>query len=223
MTFWQDQVDRQDAEPEEVSSAARVEPRTALWSRRGLLWAALSCAGWLLVIPVLQFTRLPSLFWGYLAELIWVAAVFAAAAVSITAILIASVRRSWGVALASVVLAATGVVAMTRLNSPLDFVGYQYREHRTALVELAEDYRAGRLPNGSLSLPPDLHSLCSSGWAYATSTEVFVQAWQDWRAERGTGFAYFAGPPTGRTGIWTAEGDTGRPQREMGDGWWFVA
>lgn len=97
-------------------------------------------------------------------------------------------------------------------------------EHRTALAGLAEDYRAGRLPKGDLlTLPPDLRSLSPSGWAYASPTQVFVQMWPDWWHESGTGFAYFADPPTGQTMVQTAEGDTGRPQREVGDGWWWIS
>ncbi|GAB1689956.1 hypothetical protein KRM28CT15_17590 [Krasilnikovia sp. M28-CT-15] len=176
------------------------------------------------MIPLLKLSPLPSLFWGFFAQLIWMAACFFAAMVSMMVILNACLRRSWGVALASLVLATTGVVAITRLNSPFDFIDYQYRYHRTALAELAEDYRSGRLPEGGLTLPPELHSLCPSGWAYVSRTEVFVQTWQNWRHEAGVGFAYFANPPTAQTMINTAEGDnTGHPQREVGGGWWWVA
>lgn len=222
MTFRSGQVDLQDEQPGGLSPATRVKPRTALWSRRGLLWAALSCSGWLLVIPLLQHSQLPSLFWGYFAQLIWAAACLFAAAVSMMVILNACVRRSWGVALASLVLATTGVVAITRLDSPFDFIDYQYRHHRTALAELAEDYRAGRLPEGGLTIPPDLQSL--SEWVYVTRTLVFVQTWQNWRHEAGAGFAYFANAPTAQTMVNTADGDNrGRPQRELGGGWWWVA
>ena len=223
MTFLWEEADRQDeGEIEESSPEAHADPRTALWSRRGLLSAALSCSGWLLVIPLLRLTQSPPLLGSSFALPIWVAGFLFAAAVSITAILIACVKRSWGVALASLVLAATGVVAVTQLNSQVDIVDYQYREHRTALAELADDYRAGRLPEGHLTLPPALRSLSPSGYAYVGRTEVFVQMWQNWRHESGTGFAYFAKPPSEQTVINTAEGDSGHPQREVGDGWWWV-
>jgi hypothetical protein len=222
VAFPWDAADRQDVS-EESFPEARAKPRATLWSRRGLLRAALSCSGWLLVIPLLRLTQAPPLLGSYVALLIWVAGFFFAAAVSITAILTACVRRSWGVALAGVVLAAVGVVANTRLNSQVDVIDYQYREHRTALAELAEDYRAGRLPNGALTLPPDLRSLSPSGYAYAGPTAVFVQMWQNWRHESGTGLAYFADPPTEQTMVNTAEGDAGHPQREVGDGWWWVS
>ncbi|GLW27764.1 hypothetical protein [Actinoplanes regularis] len=217
MTFLWDLADRQ-----EPSSAARAKPGTVVWSRRGLLRAALSCSGWLLAIPLLRLTRMPPLLGSYLVLPIWMASFLLATAVSITAILIACLRRSWGVALASVVLAAAGVVT-TRLNSQVDVIDYQYREHRAALAELAADYRAGRLPAGDLTLPPDLRSLSPSGYAYVSRTEVFVQMWQNWRHESGTGLAYFAVPPTEQTLVNTAEGDLGNPRREVGGGWWWVA
>jgi hypothetical protein len=208
---------------EESSPEPHAKPRTPLRSRRGLLWTALSCSGWLLVFPLLRLTRTPPILGSYFALPIWVAGFLLATAVSITAILIACAKRSWGVALTSLVLAAAGVVANTQLNAQIDIVDYQYREHRTALAELAENYRAGRLPEGELTVPPDLRSLCPSGYAYASPTKVFVQMWQNWRHESGTGLAYFAASPTNQTTVTTAEGDTGHPQREMGDGWWWVS
>ena len=65
--------------------------------------------------------------------------------------------------------------------------------------------------------------LCPSGFAYASRTVLFVQVWQNWRAESGTGFAYFTGPPAAGTMISTASGDLGEPLREVGDGRWWVA
>jgi hypothetical protein len=79
------------------------------------------------------------------------------------------------------------------------------------------------LPKGKLTLPPELHSLSPSGYAYAHPTEVFVQMWQNWRHESGTGLAYFADPPTDQTIVNTAEGDSGTPQREVGGGWWWIS
>ncbi|MEU4421106.1 hypothetical protein AB0F81_10790 [Actinoplanes sp. NPDC024001] len=67
-----------------------------------------------------------------------------------------------------------------------------------------------------------MRSLSPSGFAYADRTVLFVQTWQNWRAESGTGLAYFAGPPAAGTRITTASGDFGHPQREVGDGWWGV-
>ncbi|GAA0517348.1 hypothetical protein Ade02nite_84350 [Paractinoplanes deccanensis] len=201
---------------------APPKPRVTLRSRRGLLQAALSGAGWLLVIPLLRFTQRPPLLGSWLSLPLWVAGFLLAAAVSTIAIVVACARRSWGVALASLLLAAIGVVADTRLNSQVDYVDYQYREHRTELAALAGDYRAGRL-DGRLTLPPGLRSLSPSGYAYAAPTALFIQMWQNARAESGTGLAYFTTPPTARTTINTADGDTGHPQRKVGDGWWWIA
>ncbi|MEU8656184.1 hypothetical protein [Actinoplanes philippinensis] len=207
----------------ETPPETHVKPGAALRSRRGLLWAALSCSGWLLAIPFLRLTRMPALLGSYVSLAMWAAAFLFGAAVSITAVLVAASRRSWGVAAAGLVLAAAGIVAVTRLNPQVNYIDYQYREHRTALARLAEDFRAGRLPDSAFTLPPDLSSLSPSGYAYATSTEVFVQMWQNWRHESGTGLAYFADPPDPQARVNTAEGDFGHPQREVGGGWWWVS
>ncbi|MEU4625350.1 hypothetical protein AB0G04_35940 [Actinoplanes sp. NPDC023801] len=219
MTFLWDSIDSQE---EEASPPARAEPGTPVWSRRGLLHIAISCAGWLLLIPLVLRAQNPSLGGFYGGVSILLAASLLASLVSITAILTACVRRSWGVALVSLVLAATAVVVATRQNSDGDYIDHRYRAHRTALAELAREYRAGRL-DGKLVLPPSLRSLSPSGIAYAGPTALFVQLWQNWRAESGTGLAYFAEPPTAQTTVTTASGDFGYPRREVGDGWWWVA
>jgi len=149
-------------------------------------------------------------------------ALVSAALVSTTAILMGCIRRSWGVALLSLALAATGIAVTTRHHSQGDYIDYQYQAHRVALTELAQDYRAGRLPEGDLTLPSELRALCPSGYAYTSPTGIFLQMWQDWRHESGTGLAYFTEPPTEQTLVNTADGDNGRPQREVGDGWWWV-
>ncbi|WP_145831023.1 hypothetical protein [Actinoplanes teichomyceticus] len=216
-----DPADRQDGEPPEKGSfAERAGPATAVWSRRGLLQMALGCSGWL-PVPVLWLSSGPPFGATFLSKSIWLAILLTAALVSTTVILAACVRRSWGVAWASLALAATGVVVTARHDPQDDYIEYQYHTHRTALIELARDYRAGRLA-GDLTLPPGVRSLSPSGFAYADRTVLFVQMWQDWRAESGTGLAYFADPPTAETSITTASGDRGQPQREVGDGWWWV-
>jgi hypothetical protein len=195
---------------------------TPLWSRRGLLMTALGAAGWLLLIPVVLLTQGPPLGGSWVSLPLWLAVLLLAALVSTAAVLFAVVKRSWGVALAALVLAAAGLVVTIRNSSQIDYVGYQYRTHRTALAALAEDYRAGHL-HGDLTLPGDVRPLCRSGFAYATDTALFVQLWQNWRAESGTGLAYFPTRPGPATSIPTAEGDLGQPRRELGDGWWWVA
>jgi hypothetical protein len=183
-----------------------------VWSRRGLLQVALGSVGWLLAVPLLWLTQDPPIGGSFLSVPIWLAALILPALVSTAAILIAGTRRSWGVALVSLLVAAGGVAVTARQN-PFDYVDRQYRTHRTAFAELARDYRAGRLDG----------TLCRSGFAYAGPTAMFVQMWQNWRAESGTGLAYFARPSTTATTIATAEGDVGQPRREVGDGWWWVA
>jgi hypothetical protein len=195
---------------------------TAAWSVRGLLQAVLSGVGWLLLVPAWWLAETPVLVGSFVGWLIELSAVVFAVLVSIAAILIAGVRRSWGVAVMSLCLAAGAFVVVSRQDSQVYPVGYRYRLHRAALTELVEDYRAGRL-DGGLTLPADMRTLCPSGFAYADPAVLFVQLWQDWRAESGTGLAYFAEQPTRRTPVTTASGDFGYPKREVGDGWWWVA
>ena len=195
---------------------------TAAWSGRGLLQAVLSSAGWLLLIPAWWLAETPLLVGSFVGCLIsWLAVLFAVL-VSMAAVLIVCVRGSWGVAVVSLCLAVAVGVVVSRQDSQIYPVDYRYRLHRAALAELVEGYRAGRL-DGELTLPADLRSLCPSGFAYASPTVLFVQLWQNWRAESGTGLAYFAEPPTEPTPITTASGDLGYPKREVGDGWWWVA
>jgi hypothetical protein len=201
-----DPFDRHDEEP--------------VRSRRGLLLTAFGGVGWL-PVPVVWIIQGPPFGATYLVQAIWLAVLVVAALVSTAVILAACIRRSWGAALVSVALAATGVAVTTRSHSQGDYIDYQYHQHRPALADLARDFRAGRL-DGRLTLPPDVRSLSPSGFAYAARGVLFVQMWQDWRAESGTGLAYFADPPTGTTRITTASGDFGQPRREVGDGWWWV-
>ncbi|MBM2614593.1 hypothetical protein JIG36_03370 [Actinoplanes sp. LDG1-06] len=215
MTFLWDGAD-------EPAPAVRVKPRAVLRSRRGLLQVGLGGLGWLLLALLWSFTQ-TSPYGGSLLGLALVLVLFVIAALESTVvILVACVRGSWGVALVSLALAATAIVVATRQASQFDYVDNQYRIHRAALAELAEDYRAGRL-HDMLTVPADLRSLCPSGFAYAGQEALFVQMWQNWRAESGTGLGYFTRPPTADTLIATADGDNGRPKREVGDGWWWVA
>lgn len=219
MTFLWEATDGPDAdEPREV----RAGRRTALRSRRGLVQVVAGAAGWVLVLPLLWLARDSSFGGSYFSLPLWFGALLLAVLVSTTAVLVAGVRRSWGVAVVSLALAAAGVVAAPRPSSPVEYVDRQYRDHRAALSALARDYRAGRL-DGTLTLPAGVRDLCPSGFAYASPTALFVQMWQNWRAESGTGLAYFARPPAPGTMIQTADGDQGQPQREVGDGWWWVA
>lgn len=199
-----------------------AESSVPAWSGRGLLQVVLSGAGWLLLIPAWWLAGTPWLVGSFVGWSISALAALFAVLISVAAILIACVRGSWGVAVVSVGLAAAAVVVVSRYDSQIYPVDHRYRLHQAALADLAEGYRAGRL-DGELTLPADLRSLCPSGFAYAGPDVMFVQLWQNWRAESGTGLAYFAEPPTGAMSVTTASGDVGHPKWEVGDGWWWVA
>ncbi|MBU2667052.1 hypothetical protein KOI35_26415 [Actinoplanes bogorensis] len=196
--------------------------RGKLAGGRGLLPVVLGCAGWLLLIPAWWLAETPLIVGSLVGWAISWAAVLFAVLVSVAAVLIAGVRRSWGAAVVSVCLLAGAAIVVSQHDSQIYPVDYRYRLHRAALADLVQDYRAGRV-DGDVSVPADLRSLCPSGFAYASSTVLFVQLWQNWRAESGTGLAYLAEPPPAEpTPITTASGDFGYAQREVGDGWWWV-
>jgi hypothetical protein len=217
MIFPWDSDDQQDEE----SLAPPARRGTPVWSRRGLFQTVLSCAGWVLLVPQIRRAQDPLVGGFYVGVSILLVAFLFVALVSITVILTACVQRSWGVAAMSLILTVSAIVVATRQDSHGDYVDRQYRSHRAALTALAEEYRAGRL-NGRLTLPPGVRSLSPSAYAYADPDVLFVQMWQNWRAESGTGLAYFTRPPTAQTTVTTAEGDFGYPRRELGDGWWWV-
>ncbi|MBL7255743.1 hypothetical protein [Paractinoplanes lichenicola] len=206
------------ADQPEAPAVARLR----LWSRRGLLRVVLGASGWLLLFPVWWLGRTPALGGPYLGLAVFMAAFLLATLVSTAVILIAVARGSWGVAAVSLLLAVAAGIAAVPRDFEANYVDHQYRTHRAALAGLAADYRAGRL-HDIVALPADVRSLSPSGYAYAGDKVLFVQLWQNWRAESGTGLAYLTEPPTPDTQITTASGDFGHAQREVGDGWWWVA
>jgi hypothetical protein len=109
----------------------------------------------------------------------------------------------------------------------------QFGQHRSDLMRLAADYRAGRI-GGDAALPWRLRFLSVDGRVHRrcgladpragrTDCALFLLLWLDWRAESGIGFAYYPTRPGPDASIVTAEGDIGKPVRELGEGWWLVS
>jgi hypothetical protein len=109
----------------------------------------------------------------------------------------------------------------------------QFGQHRGDLLRLAADYRAGRIGGGTalpwrlrfLSVDGQAHRRCGSADPPTGRKDcaLFLLLWQDWRAESGTGLAYYPTRPRPDASIVTAEGDIGTPVRELGAGWWVVS
>jgi hypothetical protein len=116
------------------------------------------------------------------------------------------------------VLAGVGVWTT---DWPRIYVDSQFRLHRGDLAALAAEHRAGRLPPDA-RLPWRLRYLSIDGQAHRRDGALYLPVWEDWRAEQGGGFGYFPTPPGPNTIITTAAGDTGRPLRQLGDGWWWL-
>jgi hypothetical protein len=105
--------------------------------------------------------------------------------------------------------------------------------HRHDLSQLAGAYRAGHL-HGTPLLAPPIRTLSYDGRAHpecgftghdpaARVCALYLPSWRDWRAERGTGLAYFPTRPDPTTAIATAAGDLGSPVQDLGGGWWWIA
>ena len=92
MTFFWDSTD------EESPATNRAEPATALRSRRGVLLVLLGSSGWLLLIPLFWLLKPPPPGGSYSSLSLWLAGFAVAALISTATILIACLRRSWGVA-----------------------------------------------------------------------------------------------------------------------------
>jgi hypothetical protein len=105
-----------------------------------------------------------------------------------------------------------------------------FRHHRHELARLAAEYRT----TGDdavlswrmrfVSVDGRVHRRCGSTDAQTGRKDcaLFLLQWQDWRAESGGGLAYYLTRPGPDASIVTAEGDTGEPVREIGQGWWVI-
>lgn len=195
-------------------------------------WLVAEAAGWLalagsyyLVRPV--FGVLSATTWVVVGACwVWVIGV------PLVGLVRLAVRRLWTGAAALLALAVVAGGALWMTGWPQRTPEASFQQHREAMVDLAARYRAGKLGESAelpwrlrlLSLDGQAHRRCSSSDRQTGAREcaLYLPAWQDWRAENGNGFAYYPTPPgTGAT-IVTADGDTGTPVRELGDGWWWV-
>jgi hypothetical protein len=139
-------------------------------------------------------------------------------------------KRAWRRAGTIAVIAATCAVAVHAVDWNQAFIRHQVAWHQDALRELAARYSHGDVEDGS-SVPSSLGVLSSDDVVHVWSNDrydvagspvLFIQTWQDWRAENGMGLAYFRLPPDAATWVRTAEGDGGHPVRDLGNGWWWV-
>ncbi|WP_155123561.1 MULTISPECIES: hypothetical protein [unclassified Actinoplanes] len=136
--------------------------------------------------------------------------------------MLASCRdRAYGWAVACLVVAVLSGVGVVSTDWRPVYTDSQFRLHRGELGELAAEYQAGRLVSDS-ELPWRLRYLSIDGQAHVRDGALYLPVWADWRAESGGGFAYFPSSPGPDTMVGTAAGDTGRPVRALGDGWWWV-
>lgn len=197
--------------------------------------AALTLIGWGTVAvieyattPLLNFLPLPGLLiilgaWSF-------AIVASASTVRSSAI---GRPRYIPVLTTAVVVGAGVLIGLTDWNTT--YTDSQFTLHRSTFDELAEAHDAGTLSE-DVSLPLTMRYLTSDGQAHIQSASVggatdppqpdvlYVQLWQNWRAESGYGIAHFrfAATPHPDALIMTALGDLGKPSRHLGNGWWVI-
>jgi len=197
------------------------------WGRLLALAAGgLALAGsYLLVLPL--FGVLSPITWSAIVACwLWVIGVAVSAAVRLAK----RGARWWAASWSMLALLAT--IGMWTIGWPqLTPEGY-FRHHRHDLALLADEYRAGRLGSDNglplrlrwMSVDFQSHHRCrvTDPQPGPKGCALFLLAWQNWRAEVGVGFAYYPTRPGPDALLLTAEGDVGRPTRELGDGWWWV-
>jgi len=142
----------------------------------------------------------------------------------------ALIKRAWLRAVVIVLIGVLGAVSVARAGFGRSGYWNAYNRELVArhddLVALAAAYDRGEIHDGS-PLPRSIRKLTDDGRAHVWGATggirvLFIQRWQDWRAESGDGIAYFRTPPAPGTDVVTAEGDLGQPTRDLGDGWWVV-
>jgi hypothetical protein len=166
-------------------------------------------------------------FFGVLSWVTWLALVacwlWVGGVPTAAAVLLAGGGARWWAAW-SVAVAMAAALASTVMGWPATTPGAQFRAHRADFAWIAAEYRAGRI-GPDTELPWRLRPLSVDGRAHRQCRDdclLYLPAWRDWRDEDGSGFAYFAVRPRIGTPVATAEGDVGTPERELGDGWWWV-
>jgi hypothetical protein len=202
-------------------------------SGRAVLFAV--AAGWVtlavvyrLVLPL--FGVLSAVTWSCSwACWLWVIGVPAVLAAANT------VKRVWHQAVIAGALTVFAAIGLSAIGPPSLNPDSQFHRHRQEFARLAEEYRAGQI-RGDVRLPWLHRSLSVDGQAHhrcgltdergRKDCALFLLAAENWRGEVGVGFAYFPvapGPDASMSAsIATAEGDSGVPRRELGDGWWWV-
>jgi hypothetical protein len=145
-------------------------------------------------------------------------------------------QRTWRSASVFGGLLVVGGLGLWTVGFPQASPEGQFRQHRNDLARLAADYRAGRIAaneDTDVGLPLRLRFMSIDGHAHRRCRDaeqlsepaacpLYLPAWQNWRAESGTGFAYYPTEPGPQASLVTAAGDVGVPVRELGDGWWWV-
>ncbi|MFG1879795.1 hypothetical protein ACGFIV_33670 [Sphaerisporangium sp. NPDC049003] len=119
----------------------------------------------------------------------------------------------------ALIIAITLGAVIWRVDWRTTFIDSTLRLHQGSFAELAAAYREGR----PLAPPWWMKYLSVDGEVQAQNHGLYLPIYVDeWRSEIGSGLAYFPSRPSNDFLIQTAEGDVGRPIRDLGNGWWWV-
>jgi hypothetical protein len=213
--------------------ACAIDTPTVRSRSRSLRVVGLTLALWLAAagLAYLSAPLMATSWWfGLLFALFALFAVVALPATSLGLVIFSLAQRAWLRAAAVALVAACGAVVIYQVNWQEAFVRHQVAWHHDDLNALAAAYDRGEVREGH-KLPWSLRLLSSDDVAHVWSVDrgddlepsvLFIQTWQDWRAESGVGLAYLpAGHDTGAM-VRTAEGDGGHATRALGGGWWRI-
>ncbi|MER7500354.1 hypothetical protein AB0L05_15735 [Nonomuraea pusilla] len=195
-------------------------PVSSLKSARWSKWTTLmAVSGWIfllaasyLQIPLYRQIWLANqlvIGFGWLWACLW----------SFTAVISYISVRGFMRAAVALTMAVTLGAVIWRTDWQMTFIETTLRLQQGSFAELAAAYRAKK----PLDPPWWMRYPSIDGEVQEQGTALYLPIYLDeWRSERGSGLAYFLKPPGKDRMIQTAEGDMGRPVRDLGDGWWWV-
>ncbi|MER6948298.1 hypothetical protein ABT294_30150 [Nonomuraea sp. NPDC000554] len=190
--------------------------KSARWSK----WTiAMTVGGWIFLgtMSYLQIPLYRQIWWfvllaiafGWLWACLW----------TFTAVISYLSVQAYARAAIALVIAVTLGAVIWRVDWRTTFIDSTLRLHQASFAELATAYREGK----PLEPPWWMKYLSINGEVQAQEHGLYLPIYRDeWRSENGSGLAYFPSRPSNDYLIQTAEGDIGRPIRDLGDGWWWV-
>lgn len=190
--------------------------KSARWSKWTVLMAT---CGWIFLVAA-SYLQIPLYrqTWLFTPLVITFAWLWAGLWTFTAVISYLSIQAYARAAIALLIAVTLGAV-IWRVDWRTTFIDSTLQLHQASFAELATAYREGK------PLDPAwwMKYLSVDGEVQAQEHGLYLPIYLDeWRSENGSGLAYFPSPPSNDFLIQTAEGDLGRPIRDLGNGWWWV-